>query len=229
VLSPFENHCVSHSLALYVENFGFEKFGGHKSSPNMRALTHTRRYMCSFDLCSGRTKSGDPISIECTPKFDFEKIFAIDGKTHDDYLIHALEYHIFVLDQLYLKTGKLAGYVKIFDLEEFRLKQVNVLNQWRKNTAKQVERLGVNILECYPELYAKILIVNAPSFFAVAWKVIKPFVPARTTEKVNVESNSKKAKEILLEIMEPHVLPAFLGGEYTGEWRMLPGGEGEDA
>jgi hypothetical protein len=143
-----------------------------------------------------------------TKKSCFRILFDIcfEPQTHDDYLIHALEYHIFVLDQLYLKTGKLAGYVKIFDLEEFRLKvrvyvtspslscmcvvcvgvcvyvfigcwidliyilcrvcggawwgwwlqQVNVLNQWRKNTAKQVERLGVNILECYPELYAKV-------------------------------------------------------------------------
>jgi hypothetical protein len=31
---------------------------------------------------------------------------------------------------------------------------------------------------------------------------------------------------MLLEIIEPDVLPAFLGGEYTGEWRMLPGGGG---
>jgi hypothetical protein len=44
--------------------------------------------------------------------------------------------------------------------------------------------------------------------------------------QVKVESNYKKGKEMLLEIIEPDVLPAFLGGEYTGEWRMLPGGGG---
>jgi hypothetical protein len=41
---------------------------------------------------------------------------------NDEYLIHALEYHVLLLDQIYLKTGKLSGYVKIFDLEGARLK-----------------------------------------------------------------------------------------------------------
>jgi len=41
-------------------------------------------------------------------------------------------------------------------------------------------------------------------------------------KQVKVESNSNKGKEAMLEGIESHVLPAFLGGEYTGEWRMLP-------
>ena len=38
--------------------------------------------------------------------------------------------------------------------------------------------------------------------------------------QVKVESNPKKAREKLLEVIAPEVLPAFLGGEYTGEWIM---------
>ena len=32
--------------------------------------------------------------------------------------------------------------------------------------------------------HLQVLVVNAPSFFAVLWKVIKPFIPPRTADKV---------------------------------------------
>jgi hypothetical protein len=44
------------------------------------------------------------------------------AQINDEYLIHALEYHCFLLDEIYLKTGKLSRYVKIFDLEGAMLK-----------------------------------------------------------------------------------------------------------
>ena len=64
------------------------------------------------------------------------------------------------------------------------------------------------------------LVVNTPTYFSVFWKIIKPFLPARTADKVKVESNPKEAREQMLEVIDPHVLPAFLGGEYAGEWTM---------
>ena len=38
--------------------------------------------------------------------------------------------------------------------------------------------------------------------------------------QVKVESNPKKAKEKLLELIDAKVLPSFLGGDYTGDWIM---------
>eukprot|EP00277_Geminigera_cryophila_P003392 CAMPEP_0179427668 /NCGR_PEP_ID=MMETSP0799-20121207/13541_1 /TAXON_ID=46947 /ORGANISM="Geminigera cryophila, Strain CCMP2564" /LENGTH=214 /DNA_ID=CAMNT_0021202795 /DNA_START=623 /DNA_END=1267 /DNA_ORIENTATION=- len=181
---------------------------------------HHAGYVCSFDLCSGRAKSGGPISVECTPKFDFDILMQIDTKTQDEYLVHNFEWHFYLLDQLYLKTGSMTGFVKIFDLDKCSMKQVSVVNQWRKVSQARQERLGLNILECYPECFAKVLVVNTPSFFAVLWKLIKPFVPPRTADKVKVESNSKKAKEKMLDLVDAAVLPSFLGGEFAGEWMM---------
>jgi len=63
--------CIFLSLALSLSTYLCD-------TSYARALP--RRYTCSFDLCSGRTKTEDPISIERTPKFDFEKLFAIDPK-----------------------------------------------------------------------------------------------------------------------------------------------------
>ena len=64
-------------------------------------------------------------------------------------------------------------------------------------------------------------VVNAPSYFPPAWKMFKPFVPARTAEKVEVEANWNKAKAKMLQFVDAAVLPSCLGGEFSGEWRML--------
>ena len=43
---------------------------------------------------------------------------------------------------------------------------------------------GLQVMECYPELFSKVLVLNAPSFFSAIWRLIKPFIPPRTAEKV---------------------------------------------
>ena len=181
---------------------------------------HHAGYVCSFDLCSGHARSGGPISIECTPKFDFASLMAIDLSIQDLYLIHCFEWHFFRLDTLFLKTGHMIGYVKIFDLDQCKMKQASVVTEWRKASLQRQKRLGANLLECYPECYSKVLVINAPSFFAVLWKMIKPFLPQRTADKVKVESNRKKGTEKMLQLIDAHVLPSFLGGDFNGEWVM---------
>lgn len=79
---------------------------------------HHDAYVCTLDLCSGRAKSGGPICIECTPKFDFDTLFGLDPALQDGYAIHNFEWQIYLLDQLYLETGYLKGIVKIFDLDK---------------------------------------------------------------------------------------------------------------
>ena len=66
----------------------------------------------TFDLCAGAGRGGEPISIECIPKFDFETLFAIDDQTQDDYIMHVMEWSFYRLDCAYLKTGRAIGYVK---------------------------------------------------------------------------------------------------------------------
>mmetsp|Transcript_3632 Transcript_3632/g.5811 ORF Transcript_3632/g.5811 Transcript_3632/m.5811 type:complete len:281 (-) Transcript_3632:143-985(-) len=183
---------------------------------------HSGYVHSTFDLCSGAAQRGSPISIECIPKFDFETLFAIDDGTQDNYLIHVMEWSFFRLDQCFLKTGRFIGYVKIFDLTSCAMKHVQVVRRWNQINNERIVRFGVDVNECYPEWFNRVMIVNAPSFFSVIWKVLRPFLPARTVEKVGVESNVTKARERLLLVVDESVLPSFLGGSFDGEWRMLP-------
>lgn len=174
----------------------------------------------SFDVCSGSARGARPLAIECLGKFDWAALFAIDNNTADAYMMHVMEWSFMKLDQAFLKTGRLVGYVKIFDLSSCSMKQVQWVRKWNQANAERRQRLGVDINECYPEWFAKVIVVNAPSYFPGVWKVFRPFVPARTAEKVEVESSFACAKRKMLHFVDAAVLPRVLGGDFAGEWRM---------
>mmetsp|Transcript_11756 Transcript_11756/g.28488 ORF Transcript_11756/g.28488 Transcript_11756/m.28488 type:complete len:414 (-) Transcript_11756:96-1337(-) len=185
-------------------------------------LEHHKCYQCTLCLSAGRAKDGSPVNIEQTPKFDFDSLLAIPQQTSDLYLLHNIEYHAYLLDELARQTGRLHGFVKIMDLQGVTLGQVKWVRKWQAHTANRKERMQQDILECYPECFAKVFVINAPSFFSAIWRLIKPFIPPRTAEKVAVLSNKAKATEALLEYIDAATLPTFLGGKFDGEWRMLP-------
>lgn len=51
-------------------------------------------------------------------------------------------------------------------------------------------------------------------------KLVQPVIPARTCEKVKVQSSSKKSLQMCLDAIDPSVLPKDFGGDYSGQWMM---------
>ena len=95
---------------------------------------------------------------------------------------------------------------------------VFVLGALRVRVRPRATRRAPSLPHSYT-ICTQVLVVNSPSFFAMIWKLIKPFIPPRTAEKVGVH---QKCCPSCTDVIEPCVLPAFLGGEFQGEWRMLP-------
>jgi hypothetical protein len=62
----------------------------------------------------------------------------------------------------------------------------------------------------YPEILGKMFIVNSPTLFSMAWKVIKPWIDERTQKKITIEGSKFQKK--LLELVDAQNLPDFLGG-----------------
>ncbi|KAI9079676.1 hypothetical protein K1719_038297 [Acacia pycnantha] len=63
----------------------------------------------------------------------------------------------------------------------------------------------------YPERLGKLFIVNAPSIFMTAWKIVYPFIDQKTKKKiVFVKNNELKSR--LLEDIEEDQLPEVYGG-----------------
>lgn len=100
--------------------------------------------------------------------------------------------------------------------------------------ASNVNRRALNIIQvqikidslCFPETMNRMLIVNAPGFFAFTWKIIRGYIDARTAAKVEIISNKEKMEKRLKELCNPHELPSDYGGtaEPTSEILMRGGG-----
>lgn len=79
-----------------------------------------------------------------------------------------------------------------------------------------------------PELYEPVLIVNAPSWIAVAWNLFKPLIPPETLKKISIVG-SHAALETLRRYVGMDQIPTHLGGERTeataSKWPPYPRAE----
>lgn len=69
----------------------------------------------------------------------------------------------------------------------------------------------------YPENLGRCFIVNTPTFFRIAWKLVKIFIDERTNKKINFCA-ANHAVSSMKEIMKEEYIPDFAGGTAT-MWR----------
>jgi len=90
-----------------------------------------------------------------------------------------------------------------------------------KLSASQITKRALNIIKiqteidslCFPETLNRMLVINAPGFFSLTWKLIKGWVDQRTASKVEIFGcNPKKYQARLLELVNPQDLPSDYGG-----------------
>lgn len=65
---------------------------------------------------------------------------------------------------------------------------------------------------CFPETMSKMVIVNAPVFFAASWRLIKGWLDPRTTSKIDVISSRTSWEKKLKEFIDDDQLPEDYGG-----------------
>ena len=83
---------------------------------------------------------------------------------------------------------------------------------YEKFRHRKVFRTLVGTISLFPEIAARIIVVNAPWFFQAAWKIVAPLLPKRTRDKIQVEG--KDFMKLVASLVEGGVagVPAFLGG-----------------
>jgi len=68
-------------------------------------------------------------------------------------------------------------------------------------------------LLCFPETLDRLVIINAPSTFSVAWKIIRGWIDARTASKIDILGRSQpKNFKLLSELIDENSLPSDYGG-----------------
>ncbi|KAL1425947.1 hypothetical protein MTO96_018658 [Rhipicephalus appendiculatus] len=98
----------------------------------------------------------------------------------------------------------------VIDLDKFGLRQVY---SWQ--TIKAITDMLRMMEDHFPECLEKCICINAPSFFPVLWKLVRPFMTQRTADKVNVYGKDGW-KSTLLDIMDADQLPVHWGGNMVG-------------
>lgn len=87
-------------------------------------------------------------------------------------------------------------------------------SQFNPDAMAIIKKLG-KITEFFPETLHCLIVMNAPSWFAMAWKVIKNFVDARTAKKIEIYSKTSSGQARLLELVDAEQVPSDFGG--TGQ------------
>jgi len=109
-------------------------------------------------------------------------------------------------------------YTQKIPLFFFRCEQITVINleglsasQVNSRTLDVVKKANA-VAECIPEMLYRCIIINAPSFFAVTWRIIRAFLDKNTSMKIELYSNKKKGQKRLTELIDENSLPSDFDG-----------------
>ncbi|KAK8529949.1 hypothetical protein V6N13_102839 [Hibiscus sabdariffa] len=158
----------------------------------------------------GVDKEGRLVYIERLDQVDANKITQVT--TIDRYL----KYHVKEFEKTFAFKFPAASVVAkkhidqsttILDVEGVGLKSFN------KAARELLQRLQKIDGDNYPETLNRMFIINAGSGFRLLWGTVKSFLDPKTTAKIHVLGNKYQSK--LLEVIDPHELPEFLGGSCT--------------
>lgn len=95
--------------------------------------------------------------------------------------------------------------INILDLKGLSSSAVN-------SETMDVLKLSSKIADFFPETLHCMLILNAPGFFSLAWKVIKKLIDARTAARIQVFSSEEKGLKALQKLVDLTEIPKDYGG-----------------
>lgn len=160
------------------------------------------------------------IELECMGRWPaaYDKIIA-EGVTEKQMLEHYLfiyQYAFTRLDTRHLPHGKT---VKIIDLEGLSMSQL------KSPGFKFLTRVGAMLALNYPQRLHKCFLLNAPGWWAVAWKLISPIIPAKVREQMVLygKNDKESARKAVTEWIDEDILPEVYGGRNgdlaINEWK----------
>eukprot|EP01111_Echinosteliopsis_oligospora_P007416 TRINITY_DN2239_c0_g1_i1.p1 TRINITY_DN2239_c0_g1~~TRINITY_DN2239_c0_g1_i1.p1 ORF type:complete len:326 (-),score=81.68 TRINITY_DN2239_c0_g1_i1:32-934(-) len=157
----------------------------------------------------GRDKLGRPIFIEKTGQIDVKHMKS-KGYTIDDLVrahINQQEYMALLAAEASKHDGKdIEQTLFICDLQGGGV--FRHLNGQAQEFFSALAKLAQNY---YPERLGKMIVVNCPRGFPMAWAFIKPFLDVKTQNKISV-ANSSASFKTLSEFIDPDYIPKIWGG-----------------
>lgn len=159
----------------------------------------------------GVDKKGRPVYIERYSNLKIKEMFKIMNEAEFmQYYIQAYERLIHVIFKEASKArGKvIERTVTILDMKDFGVSQA------LSSDVRGFMSLAIKIAQdYYPEMMAKMFIINTGFTFKALWSIAKPFLDKKTKEKISILGSDYKKE--LNEWIDDDQLPDFLGGTCT--------------
>lgn len=161
---------------------------------------------------TGHDHEGCPVWVFCAGDFDMRGMLeCLTPRELTNHIIYLLELCNEDMHQQSVKLNrKVERRVFVVDFSTFSMKQI---------VSKVVRRFigrAVFIYESnYPETLKKAYIVNAPSFFPLCWKILRPLLSDCTASKVEIFGKDGWKEEIF-KTMDKDQVPAYFGGTLVG-------------
>ena len=164
----------------------------------------------------GRGHRGEPVYYEIPAQINLKEL-----KRNGVNLSDLLRHYALVTEFCWAKLersqhGPQSQSLYVLDLEGIKLKD------FVGDVVKFVKEAASFTSKHYPERSGGVYIINAPVFFNVIWKVVKPIVAPSTLEKIKVIRGKDKILAALKERIPMHQIPPEYGG------RGLPLGHSEE-
>eukprot|EP00455_Lapot_gusevi_P014478 TRINITY_DN1722_c0_g1_i13.p1 TRINITY_DN1722_c0_g1~~TRINITY_DN1722_c0_g1_i13.p1 ORF type:complete len:280 (-),score=76.31 TRINITY_DN1722_c0_g1_i13:140-979(-) len=120
------------------------------------------------------------------------------------YHLYHMEYKYRLVNRLSREQNRLVCSTKLMDLHGLGMKH---LKSSCINMLKAIIKVSQ---DNYPEMLNKLIVVNVPWFFNVAWKIVKPWLNERTLAKIIILGTNYQ--EELHRYIDPANLPEWLHG-----------------
>ena len=163
-----------------------------------------------YDLCKaifpvyipGRDTAGNLVVVQRPGLTDFESAHK-NNVTSDDLLIHyvyVVEYCWNILDPAHNGTMTTVLDLEGVGFETFRNKEK------RKFMMDFVKMMSDN----YPQRSYKTLIINAPNWINLVFKVVRPLLRESTQKKISIRNGGKAQDQLLIEVLGLESVPKDL-------------------
>ena len=159
----------------------------------------------------GRSRKGELVYWECVGRVDAEKLRKA-GVTLD-----ALIRHYIFLNEWTWKVlspaakGSESYQVVILDVADMRLQHVGGLRLEYLRACADIAQLN------YPDRTSRYVVINAPAWMPVVWRVVEPLLNAENRSKITLCRPGKPTRDCLLDLIDPKYVPASYGGDVASD------------
>jgi len=130
-------------------------------------------------------------------------------ETWDHAFIYSSEWCHQWLDYVTRSTGRLTRSVRFVDASSLSLKALN------REANKRDGKIMGEMEDCYPQMLETLFLCNAPSWIHLVWQIMRPIMPKRILDKIDIITPTKNEKERhrLWQHISEDNLPDYHGGK----------------